>query len=155
MKLKLIITTLSLMIVANCGYKVVNQNYLDKYAFTEITINGDNRISYLLRNNLKRVNKEAAKNIKLDLTVNKTKSIKEKNIQNQITKYKIDITADVKYYIIEENKSENFNVSKSGDYVVNKRYSTTLNNEKQLIKSLVNDISEQIFTNLKINLNEL
>ena len=34
-------------------------------------------------------------------------------------------------------------------------YSTTLNNEKQLIKSLVNDISEQIFSNLKVKLNEL
>ena len=155
MKLKLIAAILSLIIVANCGYKVVDQNYLDKYAFTEITINGDNRISYLLRNNLKRVNKEAEKNIKLDLTVNKTKSIKEKNIQNQITKYQIDISADVNYYIIEDNKSESFNVSKNGDYVVNKRYSTTLNNEKQLIKSLVNDISEQIFTNLKVKLNEL
>ena len=79
MKLKLIAAILSLIIVANnCGYKVVDQNYLDKYAFTEITINGDNRTTYLLRNNLKRVNKEAEKNIKLDLTVNKTKSIKEK-----------------------------------------------------------------------------
>ena len=41
MKLKLIAAILSLIIVANCGYKVVDQNYLDKYAFTEITINGD------------------------------------------------------------------------------------------------------------------
>ena len=68
MKLKLIAAILSLIIVANCGYKVVNQNYLDKYAFTEITINGDNRISYLLRNNLKRVNIAKRYNEKLIVT---------------------------------------------------------------------------------------
>ena len=60
----------------------------------------------------------------------------------------------VKYYAIEKNKSSEFIVLKNGDYIVSSRYSETLNNEKKLIKNLINDISDQIIKNLIIKLNE-
>ena len=43
----------------------------------------------------------------------------------------------------------------NGDFNVNARHSETLNNEKKLIKNLVNNISDQIIRNLKIKLDEL
>ena len=60
----------------------------------------------------------------------------------------------VKYYAIEKNKSSEFIVLKNGDYIVSSRYSETLNNEKKLLKNLINDISDQIIKNLIIKLNE-
>ena len=43
---------------------------------------------------------------------------------------------------------------KSGNYDVNERNTTTLNNEKNLIKNLVNKITDQIYQDLKINIDD-
>jgi len=43
----------------------------------------------------------------------------------------------------------------SGDYLVAKSYSTTLNNEKKLIENLVNEISEKILDEIIKKINDL
>ena len=147
--------SLFLLFLYGCGYKVVDQNYFKDYKIIETSITGDKRVVYLLRNKLNSGGNTGAKAIKLNLKTEKKKQIKEKNIQNEITKYEISITAEISFYSIEENVSGKFFVSKNGDYNIEDRYSDTLNNEKKLVKNLVNDISEQIMKNLQIKLDEL
>jgi len=154
MKTNFLFLFITYILLASCGFKVVDQNYFSKYRVQEIVATGDKRINYLLRNNLKIENKNALETLKLELETEKTKKIKEKNIQNEITKYEIIVETKVKYYAIEKNKSSEFIVLKNGDYIVSSRYSETLNNEKKLIKNLINDISDQIIKNLIIKLNE-
>jgi outer membrane lipopolysaccharide assembly protein LptE/RlpB len=91
----------------------------------------------------------------MDITINKIKNINEKNIQNQITKYEISITVNVKFYIAEKNLMNNFTITKSGVYSVNDRYSETVNNEKRLVKNMVNNINDQILKNLRTKLNDI
>ena len=95
--------------------------------------------------------------ILLEISINtkKLKSNKEKNINNQITKYEIQIIAEIKSKLINKDRGYNFTVIKRGDYNVSKKYSDTLNNEKNLIKVLIIDLSEEIIENLAININDL
>ena len=138
-----------------CGFELVNQSYFKEYKFIDVNITGEKRIVYLLRNNLREGNKNASKNIKINLYTNKTKKIREKNIQNEITKYEISIKAEVDFNVLENNKSGKFSILVNSDYNVSERYSDTLNNEKKVLKNLVNDLSDQIIKNLQIKLNEL
>lgn len=151
---KIIVIFIALLI-SGCGFKAVNQEYLNQYKIIELNIKGDARLSYLLKNKLKLNNKKSDKSIKLSVIIDKTKNIREKNIKNEITKYQISITVKTDYYLIEENKSGNFLLSVTGDHNVGSRYRETLNNEKKLINSLMADISEQLFRDLLINLNDL
>ena len=155
MKLKTFIILIFAIFFTGCGFKVVNQNYLNDYKLTEINISGDNRISYLLKNKLKIFNQTGSKDLKMDIKINKIKNINEKNIQNQITKYEILITVNVKFYITEKNLMNNFTITKSGVYSVNDRYSETVNNEKRLVKNMVNNINDQILKNLRTKLNDI
>ena len=47
-----------------------------------------------------------------------------------------------------------FSIVRSGDYDVDDRNTTTLNNEKNLIKNLVNKITDQIYQDLKMRIND-
>ena len=155
MKSKILIITLILLATSNCGFNIVNQNYLKEYKFSEVNIIGEKRVSYLLRNKLKIANENASKSIKLNIVTKKSKLIKEKNIQNEITKHEIIISAEIDFNVIENDNSGKLFISKSGVYNVGNKYSETLNSEKKLIKNLINDISKQILKNLQINLDEL
>ena len=155
MKLKTLIILIFAIFLTGCGFKIVNQNYLNDYKLTEVNIEGDNRISYLLKNKLKIFKQTGSKDLKIDITINKIKNINEKNIQNQITKYGIMITVNVKFYIAEKNLMDNFTITKSGVYSVNDRYSETVNIEKRLVENMVNNINEQILRNLRTKLNDI
>ena len=149
------IVILIALLIPGCGFKAVNQEYLNQYKIIELNIKGDARLTYLFKNKLKLNNEKSDKSIKLNVIIDKAKNIKEKNIKNEVTKYQITITAKTDYYLIEENKSGNFFLSVTGDHNVTSRYRETLNNEKKLINSLMSDISEQLFRDLLINLNDL
>ena len=151
---KIIVIFIALLIQGG-GFKAVNQDYFNQYKIIELNIKGDARLSYLLKNKLKLNNEKSDKSIKLSVIIDKTKNIREKNIKNEITKYQISITVKTDYYLIEENKSGNFLLSVTGDHNVGSRNRETLNNEKKLINSLMADISEQLFRDLLINLNDL
>ena len=155
MKMKSIFTIVLFTIFFGCGFKIVDQDYFKGYNFAQTNISGDKRIVYLLKNNLKQGDKSAKRSLIINISTEQQKDIKEKNIQNEITKYEITVTAKVNFNVVENNNSGEFIVSKKGDFNVSKRYSDTLNNEKKIIKNIVNDISKQIIKNLSIKLNEL
>ncbi len=152
MKLKIII--LLIFIFPSCGFKAVNQNYLNEYLI-QTNITGDKRISYLLRNELRIGNEKASRSIKLNIETKKNKIIKEKNIKNEIKKYEITISAQVNFYSIEDNKSGEISISNSGIYQASNNYNERLNSEKKLINNLVKDISEKIVKDLALRLDEL
>ena len=155
MKFKIITTSLFLFIITACGYNVVDQNYSKKINIVETNITGDKRIAYLIRNKFLKTNKINDKSIKLDLAIKRNKQIEEKNINNEITKYKITISVKVNFYLIKDNNSDEFLISENGIYNVSERYSETLNSEKTLIKNIVNSISDKIIKTLITKIDEL
>ena len=90
MKLPNIISTflnsILILLLIGCGFKIVDKNFLNDYKISEISVTGDKKISYLLKNNLRFSNtkNESSKNINIRVEVVKEKIIKEKNIRNII-----------------------------------------------------------------------
>ena len=154
--MRVIIYSIIFLILAGCGFKIVNQSENQRYKINEIEFKGENRVNYFIKNKLlKKSNNESLNNeITLLVTTKKTKIIKEKNIKNEITKYEISITSII-VAKSKENNSYEFNVSSIGDYSVSEQNSITINNEKKLIKILSQDIADKIITELDLTINDL
>ena len=143
--IKKLITAFSIFLTAGCGYKVINKAEQSNFSISNISSTGDRRINYILKNNLSFNSKNNSKNVlNLELNSLKTKTVKEKNIQNQITKYKISVTVNAKFNLINNEKIYSINSSNNGDYVVSKNQSSTISKEKSLIRNLVENISNDI-----------
>lgn len=140
--------------LTGCGFKAVDQNYFKGFDIVP-NIKGDDRIVYLLSNNLRKNLDDNTDKILINAEVKKNKNIKEKNIKNEITKYEITISTLITYKILNENKTGSFKIEKRGFFDVNNKYSVTLTNEKKLVKNLVQQISEQILNNLQLKINDL
>ena len=80
----------------------------------------------------------------------KNESIKEKNIQNKVTKYNIELSADVR--IIDLNKANEIlrTFSANQIYSVEDSYSNTVNNSKEANNSLIEKIANEILDQLRI-----
>ena len=152
MKKKFIFGAIIAILLSSCGFKIVDNQKLYNYTITDISLKGDNKIAFILRNNLEvKNNLEKREKVKLNIEVKKNKFIKEKNIKNNIKKYELSIVVNVKYNLDFSNKSGSFTVSKNGSYDVEEQYSKTINNENNLIVSLSNSLVEEI----KINIFEI
>ncbi len=151
MKKKLIFGVIITLLLSSCGFKIVNNKDLYNYSIIDVKSSGDSKIGFLLKNNLQVKNEIQDKKIKLDIEIIKDKSIKEKNIKNQITKYEISLNLKVEYNLDFSNERGTFSISKTGSYNVEEKYSQTKNNENNLIVALSNNLVEEI----KINLSEI
>ena len=151
---KEILLVLTLLIFSNCGFKLTNLN--TNFKIAEIKTSGDKKINYKIKNKVaSSSNVGNAELLKIKINTDKAKKIKEKNINNQITKYEISIITNVEYEIISTNEKYNFKVNEIGDYTVSEKYSDTLNNEKKLVNTLVDNLTEEIIENIVTNLNDL
>ena len=151
--MKKFVLLLLIILLSNCGFKVVTKDDFGDYKVKEILTTGDSRISFDLKKKVINNSSEYSQNlIRVNMNVKKTKEIKEKNIQNEITKYTIKLSASSK--IEEINQDKNFNITKSvsADYNVEDQFIKTRNNEKKIIKSLTNNLSDQIINSIKSEL---
>ena len=84
---KIAISSILIFFLTNCGFKVAETEKLLNYYIFEVTSSGDSRINYMLKNKLLQNTVGSSKKpIFINLKTVKTKTIKEKNIQNEVTK---------------------------------------------------------------------
>ena len=151
----LLILILSLLTI-NCGFKVVDRSDFGSFNIAEINTTGEKKVNFKIRNKLLFNSKEEnQRNIVLNLVSLKNKNIKEKNINNKIIKYQIDLVVNVNYLEVETNKSGDISIKKSGDFNVADQHSQTLNNEKNLLNNLIDDIADELYDELIVNLNDI
>ena len=151
----LLIIVLRSVLSFTCGFTVIKQAKFPNFGIFKIATSWENRINYILKNKLKNISEESENNFYLDIKSNKLKIIKEKNIKNEITKYQISINVSIDYKLIGNNDKGSFVISKSGVFDVNSQYSKTINNEKNLIKSLTVEILDELLNNLRIITDDL
>lgn len=155
MKKKIFQIFLVLLITTSCGFKVYNQTDLINFSAEEIRTTGDGRINYNLKNKLISLLKNDYKEkIILIIETKKNKTIKEKNIKNEITKYQVSINANIKIESTDFNV-EPFIVQEKGDYSVSSQHSQTINTEKKLIRQLSNNLSDKILEELLFRINDI
>jgi hypothetical protein len=147
---------LFLLLPLNCGFKVIDKSKLNNFSIKEISVLGDKRINFKIKNNLIINTDQINQNtLLIELNTKKTKTIKEKNIKNEITKYQILLNVDLKFNLIDSLKEYQSSLTISGDYLVADNHSTTLANEKKLIDYLVENISKKILDNINLKLNDI
>ena len=145
------------LLINNCGFKIVNNSEIYKFDVNEIIATGDNKINFKIKNKLIFSSKKNEKKlVDIYLDTNKSKEVKEKNINNEITKYQISIASTVRVKEILSENEISFTIVKTGDYsVAASQYSQTLSNEKKLINVLTDDVTENILDTIAIKLNDL
>ena len=153
---KIILIIFLLISINNCGFKIAEKKTLRGYFISEIDASGEGRINYKIKNLLNAKSTDnAKKKLKITLNTNKEKKIKEKNINNEITKYQMNITTKVNYENIFQEMSGDFRINVSGEYKVVEKHISTINNEKKLQKDLANEIADRILEELSDKLNDL
>jgi len=132
---------------------VVKNNNFQNIAITDLNLNGDNRVNFLIKNKLKIFKKGNAANlIELDIFTNKIKLIKDKNINNEVSNYEIIINAKIMMNNSNTMTKKTFTIKSSGNLKVESRNSTTRNNEKTLIDRLSNKIADEILSKISNNI---
>ena len=126
----------------------------NNFSIANIETTGQSKINYIIKNNLLKSTRKDINEINIKLETEKIRSIKEKNIKNEITKYEILIVVNVKIIENKNNKNHNITVRDTGDYNVAEQNSTTRNNEKQLIKLMSNSLSDKILNKINSTLND-
>lgn len=140
----------------HCGFKVVNYSELNNFNIKEIITEGENKISYKLKNYIQAIsNKNSNTNIILSLNSKSKSSIKEKNSSNEVTKYQLEINTIINLRKLNSDKTNKFEMIVSGDYLVADKYSETLKNQEQLIENLTRKMTSQIKRELSQRLNDL
>ena len=153
---KVSIYTFLLVLLSSCGFKVVKQSEFINYEVAEVITIGDKKINFKIKNKiLSSSKKNESKLIKVLVETKKKKSVKEKNIKNEVTKYKVEIVSKVTLGEISSDYSTEFISSKTGEYSVSTQYSQTLSNEKKIIKLLTENISDEILDKIINRLNAI
>tara|TARA_Y100000741_G_C18099523_1_gene496225 strand:+ start:53 stop:529 length:477 start_codon:yes stop_codon:yes gene_type:complete len=150
------ILILSLLLTMGCGFKVLDKSNVNNFTIKEISANGNNRINYKIKNYLlSNTQKNNTNLLTINIKTKITKGIQEKNIKNEITKYKISISANGSKYFIEKNRKSDFSLSAIGSYSVDKEnYSNTINNEKNLINNLTEKLAKDILKEINKTIND-
>ena len=144
------------LLINNCGFKIVNNSEIYKFDVNEIIATGDNKINFKIKNKLIFSSKKNEKKlVDIYLDTNKSKEVKEKNSNNEITKYQISIASTVRVIELVSKNEIFFNIVKTGDYSVASQYSQTLANEKKLIDVLTDDVTENILNTIVLKLDDL
>ena len=153
---KILNIILVFLLLSACGFEVVKQSELKYYYISNVQAEGDKRISYLIKNNLLNSIRDQNKEpLNIELNIQKVKSIKEKNIKNEVTKYQISINVIVEIKNKDFTKNDQIIIVKTGEYIVSDQYSKTINNEKKLIDILTNDLSDEIIFKLSERIDDL
>ena len=137
--------------VTACSYQKMNSINQKKIFIQEFEINGDTRESFIIQKKIKRFsNKDSVNKIKIYINLTKGKNVKEKNIQNKVTKYNLSLSADVK--IVELNTAREIKRTfvANQTYDVDDNYSNTVDNLKAASNTLIDRIIDEILDQLRI-----
>ena len=139
----------------SCNYKPLLLNDLDSYDIIEVKTTGEKRIGHKIKNQIKTSSSNQGTPLLLEMDIKKNKTISEKNIKNKVTKYQIRLIVDVSIINLENSDRKVFSVVKTGEYSSKSRHSTNLQNEKNLINILINDLTSEILKEMFLQLSDI
>tara|TARA_B000000609_G_C24014575_1_gene262054 strand:- start:127 stop:585 length:459 start_codon:yes stop_codon:yes gene_type:complete len=142
---KILFIFFTLFFLTNCGFQRISDDRLNNFQVKNFLVSGDTKIANRIKNNLMiNIRKESPNLISLSLDVKKTKNISEKNSANQITKYSINLIADVVLINEINGKIDKVKITEEMKYNVENTYTQSLKNEKQITQDLSGKIAEEI-----------
>ena len=147
---------IAVLLIINCGFKVLDRSQLQNLQVESLETQGDKKTSFLIKRNLQKlfINNENGEKIFLIIKTNKTKTIKEKNLKNQIKKYEISLNTNINIRYLDKIKNNNFTILVNGSYDVSDNHSTTISNQNNLEKNLAKKIADLIIKELILKIND-
>ena len=149
MNLKKIITTLSFLILLSCGYESIysNKQINNNYNLSINTINymGDNKVSHILKNKIKKILNKEKKSTGLNLNLNSRleKVVTSKNKKGNAIRYSIEIIINLEVFESGISKGKT-NFEEKFEYN-NKSNKFDLNQyEKNIKDNLIKKLSDEI-----------
>ena len=147
---------IAVMFIANCGFKVLDKSQLQNLKIESLETQGDKKTSFLIKSSLQKyfTNNENGESIFLVIKTDKTKTINEKNLKNQIKKYTISLNTNISINYLDKIKNKNFTIIVNGSYDVSNNHSTTISNQNNLEKNLAKKSAELIIKELILKIND-
>jgi len=152
-KIKISLYIMIIIGLSSCGYSRLN-NQSNEFKFNSIEINGDKRLSFILKNNLNLLsNPESKKSYDLLINLTNSKTSKIKDTTGKTTRFNVVLNGDLK--LTDNNKVvKNRSFTVNNDYDVSNNHSDTVRNEKNSIQNNIDSLSEEITKYIQlINLN--
>ena len=152
-KIKISLYIMIIIGLSSCGYSKLNDQS-NEFKFNNIEINGDKRLSFILKNNLNLLSKpESKKSYDLLINLTSSKTSKIKDTTGKTTRFNVILNGDLK--LTDNNKVvKNRSFIVSNDYDVSNNHSDTIRNEKNSIQNNIDSLSEEITKYIQlINLN--
>ena len=149
MNLKNIITTLSFLILLSCGYesiysnKQINNNY--NLSINTINYTGDNKVSHILKNKIKKnlINEKKSTGLNLNLNSRLEKVVTSKDKKGNPIRYSIEIIINLEVFESgiskgKTNFEENFEYNNKSNKFDLKQY------EENIKDNLIARLSDEI-----------
>ena len=152
-KIKISLYIIIIIGLSSCGYSRLNDQS-NEFKFNSIEINGDKRLSYILKNNLNLLSKpESKKSYDLLINLTNSKTSKIKDATGKTTRFNMVLNGELK--LTDDNKVViNRSFAVNNDYDVSNNHSDTIRNEKNSIQNNIDLLSEEITKYIRlINLN--
>ena len=141
----ILIIILGMLTLLSCGFKPINKKDGKLIYFNKITISGEKRISYILKNNILLISDQNSKNkYNVRIEVQKKKNIKIKDSTGKVTRYDLAITINLELVDLNNNSKIERTFIKNGNYDVASIYSDTISNENNATKNIIQQLSEEI-----------
>ena len=147
---------IAVLLIINCGFKVLDRSQLQNLKIENLETQGDKKTSFLIKSTLQKyfTNNENGESIFLVIKTDKTKTIKEKNLKNQIKKYSISLNTNISINYLDKIKNKNFTILVNGSYDVSDNHSTTISNQNNLEKNLAKKSANLIIKELILKIND-
>ena len=152
-KIKILLCIIIIIGLSSCGYSRLNDQS-SEFKFNSIEINGDKRLSYILKNNLNLLSKpESKKSYDLLINLTNSKTSKIKDATGKTTRFNMVLNGEL--VLTDDNKVvKNRLFTVNNDYDVSNNHSYTIRNEKNSIQNNIDLLSEEITKYIRlINLN--
>ena len=146
MSKKIIIIFILSFLLLSCGFKRTN---LDKSLIhlQNINVTGQNRISNIIKNNILLISDaNAEKKYDIAIKVTKDRKIKIKDTTGKVTRYTLNINADLEIKNNTTQKIVKKVFNKNLDYNVTNSHTNTLTNEKSISKNLIQQLSDDLIS---------
>ena len=142
-KIKILLYIIIIIGLSSCGYSRLNDQS-NEFKFNSIEINGDKRLSFILKNNLNLLSKpESKKSYDLLINLTSSKTSKIKDTTGKTTRFNMVLNGELK--LTDDNKVvKNRLFTVNNDYDVSNNHSDTIRNEKNSIQRNIDALSEEI-----------
>mgnify|MGYP001240721744 CR=1 FL=1 len=142
----ILLVLIPITFLTSCGFKKINLNNGDSIHIQSINITGERRVGTIIKNDILLIsNADSNDKYNIDVKIIKKKANKIKDDTGKVIRHTLSITADFKMESANNSRESIYrSITRSSDYDVAKNHADTINNENNVYKNIVQQISDDL-----------